>query len=319
MFRSRTPLVEVSKIKNTQTPKANLSTFSFRLGVLVLIASAIWIAVLIFGNFGEARKSLLGLAMLFGVGFGFVISRAQICFTSAFRDLFISGRSVLARAVVIGMMVSSIGVFSYIMLGMAPKIMWAGPNALIGGFLFGLGIVLAGACECGWMYRATEGQVHYLIVGLGNVIGSTLLAATWDYYSGDLATTFPRINLLEKFGNYGGLVFNYACLFLLFLLILYIERLHFFKKVGVSTKTHPIKAQKISATYRLDLKSEPCPYPAIRTLELLPELKSGEILELLSDCPQSINQIPVDVKNYGYKMLKIEQFGATIRYYILKP
>ena len=36
----------------------------------------------------------LGLAMLFGVGFGLLIERAQICFTSAFRDMWITGRTI---------------------------------------------------------------------------------------------------------------------------------------------------------------------------------------------------------------------------------
>ncbi|WP_297811888.1 sulfurtransferase-like selenium metabolism protein YedF [uncultured Helicobacter sp.] len=71
--------------------------------------------------------------------------------------------------------------------------------------------------------------------------------------------------------------------------------------------------------FRLDLQGEPCPYPAVRTLEVLPELKSGEILEVLSDCPQSINNIPIDVKNHGYEVLGVEQLGATIRYLIKKP
>ena len=35
----------------------------------------------------------LGIAMLFGIGFGLLIERAQICFTSAFRDLWITGRT----------------------------------------------------------------------------------------------------------------------------------------------------------------------------------------------------------------------------------
>ena len=100
----------------------------------------------------------LGLAMLFGVGFGLLIERAQICFTSAFRDLWISGRAHMAKAIIFGMAVSAIGIFSYVQLGVAPKIMWAGPNAVIGGLLFGFGIVLAGGCETGWMYRAVEGR-----------------------------------------------------------------------------------------------------------------------------------------------------------------
>lgn len=76
---------------------------------------------------------------------------------------------------------------------------------------------------------------------------------------------------------------------------------------------------KIIPNFRLDLQGEPCPYPAIRTLEILPELKKGEILEVLSDCPQSINNIPLDAKSHGYEVLKIEQLGASIAYFIKKP
>lgn len=75
----------------------------------------------------------------------------------------------------------------------------------------------------------------------------------------------------------------------------------------------------IVPTHRLDLEGEPCPYPAIRTLEVLPELKKGDILEVISDCPQSINNIPVDAKNHGYEVLGVEQIGSTIRYLIQKP
>lgn len=230
IFRSHIPLVKVSKIKEIENPKGKAELL-FKLGVLVLVGIGIWIVYLmIFGAIPEGKKiPVLAIAMLFGVGFGFVIARAQVCFTSAFRDLFITGRGYMAKAVIFGMMVSTIGVFSYIMLGLPPKIMWAAPNAIIGGFLFGLGIVIAGGCECGWMYRAVEGQVHYWIVGIGNVIGSTLLAATWDYYSQALATSFPRINLLESFGNYGGLIVNYILLLLFLALILYIERRYFLK------------------------------------------------------------------------------------------
>ena len=71
--------------------------------------------------------------------------RAQICFTSAFRDMWITGRTVMAKAIIFGMAASAIGIFSYVQLGMAPKIMWAGPNAAIGGLLFGFGIVLDAA------------------------------------------------------------------------------------------------------------------------------------------------------------------------------
>ena len=68
--------------------------------------------------------------------------------------------------------------------------------------------------------------------------------------------------------------------------------------------------------YQLDMVGEPCPYPAVATLEAMPKLKKGEILEVISDCPQSINNIHLDAKNHGYTVLEIEQNGPTIRYLI---
>lgn len=218
-FQSKMKLKKVSC--NTKLEKDNKKIKSFfKIGSFVFIAMVIWALYLIF--FANSQK--LGIAMLFGAFFGLLIAKAQICFTSAFRDIFTTGRSELALAIVVGMAVSTIGVFSYIMLGNPAKIMWAGPNAIIGGLLFGFGIVIAGGCECGWMYRAVEGQVHFWIVGIGNVIGATLLAFMWDSFSVSLATSWPKINLLESFGTYGGLFMNYIFLFLLFLLILKLEK-----------------------------------------------------------------------------------------------
>ena len=70
--------------------------------------------------------------------------------------------------------------------------------------------------------------------------------------------------------------------------------------------------------YRLDMVGEPGPSPAIATLEARPSLKKGEVLEVVSDCPQSINNIPLDAKNHGYTVLDIQQDGPTIRYLIQK-
>ena len=117
-----------------------------------------------------------------------------------------------AKAIIFGIFVGTIGVFSYIQLGVSPKIMWAGPNAIIGGLLFGFGIVLAGGCETGWMYRSMEGQVHFMWVGVGNVIGSTYLAYVWDDIAPVLALDYDKLNLLKEFGPVGGLLVNYGLL-----------------------------------------------------------------------------------------------------------
>lgn len=70
--------------------------------------------------------------------------------------------------------------------------------------------------------------------------------------------------------------------------------------------------KNIVPDYRLDMVGEPCPYPAVATLEAMPQLKKGEILEVVSDCPQSINNIPLDARNHGYTVLDIQQDGPTV-------
>ncbi|CNH40371.1 YeeE/YedE family protein [Yersinia massiliensis] len=195
----------------------------FRLGMVVFVLALSWSLVELF------RHPKLGIAMLCGIGFGLLIERAQICFTSAFRDLWITGRTHMAKAIILGMAVSAIGIFSYVQLGVAPKILWAGPNAVIGGLLFGFGIVLAGGCETGWMYRAVEGQIHYWWVGLGNIIGATILAYYWDDFAPALATNYDKVNLLQTFGPIGGLLVTYLMLAIAFAAMLWWEK-HFFRQ-----------------------------------------------------------------------------------------
>ncbi|WP_312384138.1 selenium metabolism membrane protein YedE/FdhT [Atlantibacter subterraneus] len=222
IFRIPVKLQKVSSASQL-TQNHDQARRRFRIGMLIFVGMIGW-ALLTAMN-----QPKLGLAMLFGVGFGLLIERAQICFTSAFRDMWITGRTHMAKAIILGMAVSAIGIFSYVQLGAEPKIMWAGPNAVLGGLLFGFGIVLAGGCETGWMYRAVEGQMHYWWVGLGNVIGSTILAYFWDDLSPALATSWDKINLLNTFGPQGGLLVTYLMLFAALMLIIGWEK-HFFRR-----------------------------------------------------------------------------------------
>ena len=162
---------------------------------------------------------VLGMAVLFGLLFGGLIERAQICFTSAARDLWTTGRTRAAYGILLGMAVACVGTFGAIALGASPKIFWMGPNAILGGVLFGIGIVVAGGCETGWMYRAMEGQVHFWVVGVGNVIGGTLVAVYWDQLGTSLALPYPKINLLESFGPASGLLLTFAGLAIAMLLV----------------------------------------------------------------------------------------------------
>ncbi|MCL2912407.1 selenium metabolism membrane protein YedE/FdhT [Shewanella corallii] len=220
MFRVPLKLTKGGAKRNIAQDKQKASN-RFRLGMVIFGLMAIWGVVTLL----DSPK--LGIALLFGMGFGLLIERAQICFTSAFRDMWITGRTQMAIAIVLGMAVSALATFSYIELGLTQKVMWAGPNVVIGGVLFGIGIVLAGGCETGWMYRAMEGQVHFWWVGLGTILGALGLAAMWDSVATPLATSWPKVNLLESLGPWGGLGMTFALLGLSLLAILWWEKRFF--------------------------------------------------------------------------------------------
>ncbi len=188
------------------------------LGVLVFILVGAWMIYE-----GTNTRVKLACALGFGWVFGIIISRAQICFTSAFRDLFLEGKSGIACALVVGMMVSSIGVFSYIHLGVSPKIMWTSPGIFVGGLLFGVGIVIAGGCECGWIYKAMQGQMYFMLVGVGNILGAGLLALLWDHFA-PWITDYPKVNLLTWLGTLKGLSLHFVLLLGLLWIIVEISR-----------------------------------------------------------------------------------------------
>lgn len=186
--------------------------------VLGIVAAIGFAAIIVY--FLLNGRPLLALAALFGAGFGLLIERGQVCFTSAFRDLWISGRAVMTKALAVGMIISVIITFFFIQNGMPAIIQISAPSTFVGGLLFGIGIVLAGGCETGWMYRAMEGQLHFWVVGVGNITGATFLAYAWDHLGiyNVLVAGWRPVNLIEAWGPLGAL---YGTLTLLVLWLLF--------------------------------------------------------------------------------------------------
>ncbi len=67
------------------------------------------IAIAIF--FFATAKPLIALAVIFGGAFGILIQRGQICFTAAFRDMWLTGQSTMMKALIIGLGTATIATF----------------------------------------------------------------------------------------------------------------------------------------------------------------------------------------------------------------
>ncbi|MCG6197683.1 YeeE/YedE family protein, partial [Anoxybacillus sp. LAT_38] len=89
----------------------------------------------------------------------FVLQRGRFCVVGAYRDVILVKDNRMFIAVLIAIAVQSIGVYALAGLGLIQlsdvPFTWLG--AIVGGFVFGWGIVLAGGCATGTWYRAGEG------------------------------------------------------------------------------------------------------------------------------------------------------------------
>lgn len=197
--------------------------------VLFIIFLTLFIYMLISSPAIDVKntKSMLPLALLIGFIFGFIISRGQICFTSCFRDMFLFGRIIAVKGAIIGMIVACVLVYAFILNGHNIKLIEISLGVVIGAFLFGFGIVFAGGCECGWTYRACEGQIHFMIVGIANIVGTMILALSYDEIPSFIKSGV-KINMLENFGAFNGLVINLG-LFGLMGILVFIYYKNFFK------------------------------------------------------------------------------------------
>jgi tRNA 2-thiouridine synthesizing protein A len=68
----------------------------------------------------------------------------------------------------------------------------------------------------------------------------------------------------------------------------------------------------------LDLRGKICPIPLLLTKRKLESMNEGEVLEVLSDFPQTTDNIQSLVERIGSKTLKVEEKRGSFRIVIRK-
>lgn len=198
-------------------------------GLVVLVAALAFSTVM-----GAAAAVFVPLWLL-GMAAGFTLQRSRFCFASAFRDLFLFGRSHILNGILVGLAVLTAG-FALVMYAEVPfpqfgalpneaHILPVGLSTVIGGVLFGTGMVLAGGCSSGSLYRVGEGYAASAVAVLGMVAGLGLLAYHWNWWWDTLIVNEPKIWLPEVLpGGYAGSVaLTFVGLGAIFLLALWWE------------------------------------------------------------------------------------------------
>lgn len=129
---------------------------------------------------------------IIGIGFGIALRYSRFCFSGALRDFILLGNTKLLKGLLLAMMISTIGfgIIQYIYLENNPidyiripgSIISVGPHIVIGAFMFGIGMTIAGGCSSAVLMRIGEGHAFPWVVLLGFIIGNTLGAKNYSFW-----------------------------------------------------------------------------------------------------------------------------------------
>ena len=182
------------------------------IAVLVLL-----IAIAILEIFVTRGETNLAVFMLFGLTFGFILQRSGFCMTASFSDMFTTGGGRLARGLIIAIAVAMLGFSILVYAGIRePFVLPVHWHTLVGGWLFGLGMVVAGGCAAGTLFRIGEGSVQLMFALFGAILGAalfTVFLSTMEFEMG------PSIWLVDSLGWQGALLVGFAFLGVWFLIV----------------------------------------------------------------------------------------------------
>lgn len=189
------------------------------------IALLLFIGMIVIGLLLSQKSPNLGMFWLFGGCLGFILQKSRFCFTAAMRDPVITGSTSLTKAVLIAFAITSIGFtaikYNAYAAGLAiPGQAYVNPISLatvVGGIMFGIGMVIAGGCASGTLMRVGEGFGMQMLSLVFFVIGSLWGANNMGWWQLHVIADAPTVFLPDVFGWLGAIVLQLLIIGLLYI------------------------------------------------------------------------------------------------------
>jgi len=112
---------------------------------------------------------------LTGLALGYALQRGGFCLTRAVSNVVLIGDATVLRAYLLALLVAMVGVQLLLGLGLVdvPVRPFRWVANVLGGLLFGTGMILSGGCSGSTWYRVGEGAIGAGVVLLGFALGAT--------------------------------------------------------------------------------------------------------------------------------------------------
>ena len=151
------------------------------LGALVMALTLLW--ALRWWYSDDKKEVVRALLVVGGFAIGFVLHRSRFCFSRVFREPFMTGEGEMTKAMILALslgapvgaiLIAKGTIDPYLAI---PSRFWLG--SLLGGLVFGTGMVFAGGCASGSLWRVGEGHLKLVVAVLffawsGSIAGGIL-------------------------------------------------------------------------------------------------------------------------------------------------
>lgn len=214
-----------------------------KIGFQPVIALIILVALTALGFYLSSLKAILPFYLFAGVLLGYILTRARFGFAGGIKRIYMRGEGTLSKALIVLMLITAIVVmgiqWSAASNGAVASHLASEGDAIIpgttnvyftniatvfGGFIFGIGMMLAGGCGSGTLADFGEGSGRALIAFIFFVIG----AAPGHYFRQIIDKTAIgkigfQIHLPQVFGYFGALLVTVILLGFLYWLVVSYE------------------------------------------------------------------------------------------------
>ena len=171
------------------------------------IGAALFILALIsFYTYQAKALTIVGGLLMGTLAIGFIFQRSRICFVAGFRDPFMTGETDKTKAIIVSIIIVILGFAVLKWTGLRPEsayvtsTFWFG--SLVGGLIFGFGMVIAGGCGSGCVFRAGEGNIKLIIVLVFFALSNSLFKYVINSFEGFKSLIGFRF-FMPDYLNYG--------------------------------------------------------------------------------------------------------------------
>lgn len=212
-----------SSSRSSAARKPKLNQLPFAIGLLILLAV---VAFVLQGQGGNtARGGEIAWYFVTGLAFGYILQRSRFCFTASMRDPYLTGGTLVTRAVLAAFAITTIGFtaikYGYFSAGLPiPGQGYVVPVSIAtaaGAFLFGIGMVIAGGCASGTLMRVGEGFFMQILSLVFFIIGSLWGAHDFGWWKETFISKGKAIFLPDVFGWFWAVVIQLVIIWLLYM------------------------------------------------------------------------------------------------------